>query len=91
MERGAGEKREMIEGLERVRAAVRREDMAPGLRAGFEHALAELERDILLPVPADTAPGLAALADWVPRLEAPHPALARVLAEVVAMLRGAGR
>lgn len=90
MERGVREKREMIERLEQVRAVVRSEDMAPDLRAGFEYAIAELERDILVPVATDTGPVLAALAAWGPRLEAAHPVLAEVLARVVAELRAAG-
>lgn len=91
MERGAREKRGMIDRLERVRAAVRREDMAPELRAGFEYALAGLERAILAPVPTDIAPALAALAAWEPRLRGAHPVLAGVLATAVAELQVPGR
>lgn len=90
MERGHREKREMIDRLERVRAAIRREDMAPALRAEFEFAIFELERDILAAMPTDSARVLAALAAWVPRLETPHPDLAGVLAAAVAELHDLG-
>lgn len=88
MERGPREKREMIGRLERVRAAIRSEDMVPAERAELEYALAEMERDILAAMPTDTAPLLARLADWVPRLEPRHPVLAGVLAAEVTALHG---
>lgn len=90
MERGPREKREMIGRLERVRATIRSEDMAPAERADFEYAIAELERDILVAMPTDTAPLLARLADWVPRLEPRHPVLAGVLAAEVKALHDQG-
>lgn len=90
MERGPREKRELIDLLEQLRAVVRSEDLAPDERAGFEYAIAELERDILTPVATDTRPLVDALAGWGPRLQLRHPTLARVLAGTVRALREHG-
>lgn len=90
MERGASEKREMIDGLETLRAAVREADLPPGQRADLEYTISELERDILVPIATDTGPVLEQLAAWGPVLAPGFPELAGVLVEQVRRLRDMG-
>lgn len=91
MQHGIAEKRAMIDRLEAVRASVRADDIAPRLRADLEYAIAEMERDILVDMPTDTAPLLDLLATWGPRLrEAGHGETAAVVDKVCAELRAMG-
>lgn len=91
MQRGIADKHRMIERLEAVRTSVRTDDLPPRCRADLEYALAELERDILAELPTATAPRLALLADWGPRLRAQgFAATAAVVDKACAELRSMG-
>jgi hypothetical protein len=91
MQRGVAEKHAMIDRLEVLRASVRADDIAPRQRADLEYAIAEMERDILVDMPTDTAPLLVLLAAWGPRLRAAgHAETAAVVDKVCAELRAMG-
>lgn len=87
MKRGAREKHEMVLRLEQLRAVVRSASLPPSLRADLELILADVERDILVPMATETAPLRQALLDWGPRLRAAgQPALAAAVDEAAADL-----
>lgn len=91
MQNGAREKREMIDRLEQLRTAVRTADLPPSLRADLELDIAEVERDILVPLPTAAGPLRQALLVWGPRLrDAGQPALAAVVDDAVADLERMG-
>ncbi|MES2918487.1 MAG: hypothetical protein V4729_07700 [Pseudomonadota bacterium] len=87
MKRGAREKHAMIQRLEQLRAIVRAASLSPSLRTDLELVMADVERDILVPMSTETSSLRQALVDWEPRLRAARqPALAAAVDEAAADL-----